>query len=109
MHELSLMEHIVETCSERAGGRQVLGIMLEVGTLSCVMPEALVFCFEVCARDTPLAGSRLEIIRLPGRARCRGCGADFELDDLLQGCGCGSYDLEITAGEELRIKQMEVA
>jgi hydrogenase nickel incorporation protein HypA/HybF len=109
MHELGLMQHIVETCGAEARGAKVERITIEVGALSGVMPEALAFCFEVCIEGTPLAGSRLEIVRLPGRARCRGCGAGFELNDLLQGCGCGSYDLEVTAGEELRIKQMEVA
>jgi len=109
MHELGLMQHIIETCRAEARGARVELITVEVGTLSGVMPEALAFCFELCVEDTPLAGARLQLVRTPGRARCRACGAEFELNDLLQGCDCGSYHLAITAGQELRIKQMEVA
>jgi hydrogenase nickel incorporation protein HypA/HybF len=109
MHELTLTQSIVEACSERAGGARVRRVTLEIGRLTCVAPEALRFCYEVCAEGTALAGSELEIVEIAGRARCRACGADVLLDDLLSACACGAYDLERLAGEELRIKEMELA
>lgn len=108
MHELSITQSIVEICSEHAAGARINRITVEVGQLTCVMPDALRFCFEVCTDGTPLAGSELEIIQIPGRARCRKCGAEMSLSDLLASCDCGSYDLEYTSGEDLRIKEMEV-
>ena len=109
MHELSITRSIVEACSERARGARVLRVTLEVGTLSCIMPDALRFCFDVCTRGTPLDGSRLEIFSVPGRARCRECGAELELKSLLDACPCGAFDLDVRQdGEGLIIKSMEV-
>jgi hydrogenase nickel incorporation protein HypA/HybF len=108
MHELSITQSIVEACAARAGGARVGRVTLEVGRLTCVMPEALRFCYDACTEGTGLEGSELEIIEISGRGRCRACGDEVALDDLLSPCGCGSYDLELIAGEDLRIKEMEL-
>lgn len=109
MHELSLTRSIVETCSQRAGDARVLRVTVEVGALSCVLPEALRFCYDVIAADTPLAGSELEIIHVPAHSRCRSCGQDVAMRDLLSICCCGSSDLEPPqGGDQLRVKSMEI-
>ena len=109
MHELSVIQSIVEACSQRAGDARVTRVTLQVGTLACVMPDALRFCYDVAVEGTPLEGSELEIIRIPGRSRCRACGSDVEMDDVLACCPCGSVDLERPrGGDELRIKSMEI-
>lgn len=108
MHELSLTASIVEACAERAGGARVGRVTVEIGRLTCVVPDALRFCFDLCAEGTSLEGSKLEIVEVRGRARCRDCGDELPLDDLLTPCGCGSHDLELLAGEDLRIKDMEL-
>jgi len=108
MHELSLTQSIVEVCGERAAGARVRCVTLEIGRLTCVLPDALRFCYDVCTAGTGLEGSALEIIEVRGRARCRACGAEVALDDLLTPCACGSHDLQCLAGEELRIKEMEL-
>ncbi len=108
MHEFSLASSIVEACSARAGDARVGRVTLEIGRLTCVMPDALRFCFELCTEGTPLAGAELEILDIGGRARCHACGAELELSDLFSACGCGSHDLQWLAGEELRIKEMEL-
>jgi hydrogenase nickel incorporation protein HypA/HybF len=108
MHELSITRSIVDICSERAAGARVARVTLEIGRLICVLPDALRFCFDVCAEGTCLAGSKLEIVRIAGRARCRACGDEVALDDFLTPCGCGSHDLHYLAGEDLRIKEMEL-
>ncbi|MDB5981111.1 MAG: hypA [Pseudomonas sp.] len=109
MHELSLTHSIVEACSERAGNARVLRVTLEVGSLSGVMPDALRFCYDVVTEGTPLQGSTLEIIRIRGVSRCRDCGAEVEMDDILSSCTCGSVNLERPhGGNQLRIKSMEI-
>lgn len=109
MHELAVTQSIVEVCSERAMGARVLRVTLEIGTLACVMPESLRFCYDVAVEGTPLEGSELEIIRIPARSRCRDCGMEVEMDDILSSCACGSNDIEPpNGGEELRIRSMEV-
>ena len=109
MHELSIANAIVEACAERATGSRVVRVRLEIGRLSGVLPDAVRFSFDVCARDTAVEGAELEIIETPGRARCRDCGREVAMGGLIGLCGCGSTDLLVIAGEELKIKEMELA
>ena len=82
---------------------------LDVGKLSGVVPDALAFCFDLVAAGTPLEGAGLEISEPPGRAHCRRCDAEFGLDSPILLCGCGSADVDVLAGQELRIRSVEVA
>ncbi|GAC1376333.1 MAG: hypothetical protein NVSMB32_18920 [Actinomycetota bacterium] len=63
----------------------------------------------MCSAGTPLEGAKLEIIEVPGRASCRSCGNELDLVDMIALCTCGSADLEILGGQELIIKDVEVA
>jgi hydrogenase nickel incorporation protein HypA/HybF len=109
MHELSIANGIVEICAEHAGDARVTRVRLEIGQLSAVMPDAVRFCFDVCARNTVVEGAALEIIETPGRAVCRDCGCEVALVQLVGRCVCGSANLRVIAGEELKIREMEVA
>lgn len=102
------MESLVTMVTEEVGDARVTTVRLEVGRLSCVVPEALLFCFDVCTYDTPLAGAVLEIIEIPGRARCRSCGESLSVDACMAACGCGSVDLDVLTGDELRLREVEV-
>src|SRR6478735_3894405 len=70
MHELALTQSIVEMVAEHAQGRTVKRVTLEVGKLTCVMPDALRFCFDLVAAGTALDGAKLDIREIEGRARC---------------------------------------
>ena len=109
MHELGITRHIVALCAEHAQGATVRRVRVQIGQLSVVMPDAVRFCFEVCARGTPLEGAALEIVEVPGRGRCRACGDELALAEPFGCCPCGSVDLELVAGEELMVQEMEVA
>ena len=109
MHELSIANGIVEVCAERAMGAKVLRVTLEIGKLSAVMPDALRFCFDVCAQDTLVEGAALEIVETPGRALCRDCGGEVALGSFFGCCPCGSTNLRVIAGEELKLREMEIA
>lgn len=109
MHELAITEEIVDILRRRAGERKVRRVVLEIGKLSAVLPDAVRFCFDLCAEGTPAEGAALEILEPPGRARCRACGGEVALDRPFGRCGCGSSDLDWISGEELRIREMEVA
>lgn len=109
MHELSITRNIVAICAEHARGLAVQRVCIEVGRHSSVMPEALRFCFDVVSNGTALEGATLEIVEVAGRARCRSCGAEFAFDQVAARCACGSYALDRLAGEELRIREMELA
>jgi hydrogenase nickel incorporation protein HypA/HybF len=87
----------------------VLRVRLEIGRFSCVTPEALRFCFDICAKDTVVEDAVLEIVAIPGRARCRGCGDVFDIASFSERCACGETDLSVVSGEELILKEMEIA
>ncbi len=108
MHELSITQSLVEACSDEAGGARVARVTVEIGCLCGVMADAVRFCFDVCVQGTSLEGSRLEIVPVPGRAHCRDCDAVMAVDDWLALCACGSADLELSGGDDLRIKEMEM-
>jgi hydrogenase nickel incorporation protein HypA/HybF len=109
MHELSIANGIVEMCAECAGDARVIRVRLEIGRLSAVLPDAVRFCFDVCARNTVVEGAELEIIETQGLALCRDCNHEVPMAALVGRCTCGSANLRVIAGEELRIKDMELA
>lgn len=109
MHELSITQGIIDLCLEHAGGRRVRSLQVEIGELGSVVPEAVEFCFEACSRETLLEGARLNIIRVPGMGRCRECGQETPLAELYAPCRhCGGNRVTVMAGEELRVREIEV-
>jgi hydrogenase nickel incorporation protein HypA/HybF len=112
VHELSLAQsvvEIVENAAAREAFLRVRRVWLEVGVLSCVEPEAMRASFEAVARGTLADGAVLELIRVPGRARCPTCGTVSPLEAREDACpSCGAYGLRPIAGTELRVRELEV-
>ena len=113
MHEMALSESILQILEEQArvqGFSRVRRVRLEVGALSCVEPEALRFHFEVVTRGSLAEGADLEILPVPGSGWCLPCQRPVEVHSALDACPhCGGYQVEVTGGEELQVKDLEVA
>lgn len=109
MHELALAESLVDLILERTEGSRVQVVRLEVGKMTMVVPEALRFCFEVASKGTPLEVADLEILEVEGRGKCRTCMGEVALAGAVAFCPCGSSDVEILGGNELLLKEVEVA
>jgi hydrogenase nickel incorporation protein HypA/HybF len=108
MHELGIAQNVVELVADHAQ-RKVTRVVLEIGRLSAILPDSIRFCFDVCAEGTVVAGAALEIIEIPGRARCQSCGQELLLDKPFGQCACGSSDLDWLSGDELRVREYEVS
>jgi hydrogenase nickel incorporation protein HypA/HybF len=108
MHELAITQSVVATVSEQLGSAKVTAVTLEIGLLSGVVADSVRFCFDLCAQGTTLEGARLEIVEVPGRAYCRQCHTEVEIEDSIPLCPCGSADLDIRSGQQLKITQVEV-
>jgi hydrogenase nickel incorporation protein HypA/HybF len=112
MHEMSLCEGILQVIEDHAAQQRfakVCRVRLEIGALAGVEIEALRFGFEVVTRNTIAEGAMLDIITLPGRAWCLGCSQSVAVQQRFDACpDCGSYQLQISGGDELRIKDLEV-
>jgi hydrogenase nickel incorporation protein HypA/HybF len=66
MHELAIATDIIEACEEASAGATVRRVVLEIGRLSPVAPEAVRFCFELAGAGTVAEGATLEICQTDG-------------------------------------------
>lgn len=113
MHEMSLAEgilQVVEDTARASSASAVRAVRLRIGALSHVEPDALRFCFGAVTNGTLAAGARLEIDSEPGRAWCMPCGESVPLGRLGDACPrCGSYQLQVTEGDAMRVAEIEIA
>jgi hydrogenase nickel incorporation protein HypA/HybF len=109
VHELSITQSVVEAVMERIPDAAVTCVRLDIGALSGVVPDSVRFCFDLVTEGTNLEGARLEITQHAGRCRCHKCGKEFEPDDLIALCPCGSADVAVITGQQLQIASVEVA
>jgi hydrogenase nickel incorporation protein HypA/HybF len=109
MHEMAITQSVVEAVCEHAAGRRVLSVRIEIGALCAVVPDSVRFCFDLATEGTVADGARLDLDIPPGSARCRDCGLHFAVADPILLCRCGSADVEVLTGRELKILSMEVS
>jgi hydrogenase nickel incorporation protein HypA/HybF len=109
MHELSITEGIVAAVTDKLPDRKITLVRLEIGALSGVVADSVRFCFDLVTEGTSLEGANLEIIEPPATCRCRDCGGEFEPDGPIVLCSCGSADVAILTGTDLRILSVKVA
>ena len=113
MHELSLVESILQIVDEYAakdGFARVTSLRLSFGKLSCVVPQALSFAFEVQSKGTRAEGAVLELEILPAAIHCLACEKDVEIDRFEAQCPlCRGYEVLLVRGtEELKLIELDV-
>jgi len=112
MHELSLLESIIDLVEEehrKHPFQQVRMIRIKVGALAMAMPESLRFCFAIVAGGSIAHGARLEIEEVAGAGWCGRCCCSVVLTERYGPCPkCGNAPLHVTAGEELQLADIEV-
>jgi len=109
VHELAIAEGLVDAVTERLPGQRIRCVRLEIGPLSGVVADSVRFCFDLVAEGTSLEGAALEITEPPAACHCRACGADFELSGPLALCPCGSAQVAVLTGADLKITSVLVA
>lgn len=113
MHEMSLCEGIrrlIEDQARRHEFERVKTVRLEIGRFACVEKPALEFAFDVVMRGSVAEGATLVMLDLPGRAMCYDCACVVEIEDRLDPCPrCGGGRLMPVAGDEMKLKELEVA
>jgi hydrogenase nickel incorporation protein HypA/HybF len=112
MHELSIAMSIVDMAQEEAERRDVKidAVHLELGLLSGVVAEALLFSYEMACSGTRLEGSQLVIKNVPIEVYCPTCKAQKTLSSMQWFCcpECGTPTAEVIHGRELVITALEV-
>ena len=94
MHELAITEGVVDAVTGRLPGSKITCVRLEIGALSGVVADSIRFCFDLVTEGTDLQGARLEITEPAGRCKCR---------------VCGSADISVLNGQDLKITSVLVA
>lgn len=112
MHEMALAEGIlqlVEDTARREHAQRVKLVVLEIGQLSTVEPDALKFCFEAVTKGSIADTATLEIVHVPGTGWCMECAATLPMQELFGTCPqCGGYQMQATGGTEMRVKEIEI-
>jgi len=113
VHEMALAEGVLQLIEDAAREQdfaRVSAVWLEIGQLSGVEVEAMKFCFDAVTRDSIAAGATLEIIAVPGTGWCMACARTVPMAEVFGACPqCGGYQMQVTGGTEMRVKELEVA
>ena len=113
MHEMSLcegMRQVIEDQARAHSVKRISRVRVEIGRFAGVEVQALHFAFDVVMRGSVAEGAELVTINLPGRALCYDCMKQVEINERLDPCpDCGGGKLMPEGGDEMRIKDLEVA
>jgi hydrogenase nickel incorporation protein HypA/HybF len=113
MHEASIAISLLETVSalcRQEGYDSIESVRLRIGKAAGILPDALLFAFDVAKAGTIASQAELiiEFVLLGGC--CNDCGSQFESDErFIYSCpACNSSAIKITRGNEMQIIDMEV-
>lgn len=113
MHEMSLaggILKIVDDAAAREPFARVEKLHVEAGALSGVEVESLRFALQAIAPGTRLEGAEIVIDQPPGRAWCMRCNGTVTIASRTDACPqCGGWQLQPTAGTELKVVDLMVA
>lgn len=85
-------------------------VTVAAGALRQITPDSLALYYELLTRDTPAAGSRLQVRQVPITARCRACGWEGPVELPVFRCGgCNDPGIDVLTGRELLVESMQVA
>jgi len=112
MHELSIVESILEVAEEKArevNSASIRVIKLRLGEFTAIAREALEFAFEVAQQGTLAEHARLEIEVVPMVLHCVVCDVGPQptkpVSFICPQCG---FPLKIVSGKELQIEFIEI-
>ncbi len=112
MHEMGITQNILDSIFAHAkehDAKKVTRVKLEFGEMTQVVPDSILFYFELLGKDTIIEDAKIDIDIIPTTAKCSNCGQDFKVEDMIFICPkCGSFGTEILAGREMNIKSIEV-
>jgi hydrogenase nickel incorporation protein HypA/HybF len=112
MHEMSIAESLVDLIEEQGRSQRfsrVTLIRLKLGALGHVEPEALRFCFDAVSHGTIAEGADLDLQTVAGKGRCAACGRVVAITARYDICPiCRQGHVQMSAGDELRLAELEV-
>jgi len=112
MHELAICQALiaqVESVAQSENASRVVRIHLEIGPLSGVEPQLLQHAYPLAAAGTVAADAELIVDTSPVRVSCPSCESQTGALPNRLICGvCGDWQVEVTSGDELLLKRLEL-
>lgn len=111
MHELAIAQNILQIAREEAKKLSLDGcverIYFRAGRLNAVIPDILVFNFDVIKVDFPeFKETSLEVEQIPISIRCKDCQIEAELEEPVFVClECGGA-VEVLSGQEMFVDRI---
>ena len=80
MHELAVTQSILDIAlrhAQGAGAQRIIAIDLVIGDLTGFVDDSIQFYFDFLSGETLAKGAKLRFERIPPRAQCHECGAEY--------------------------------
>ncbi|HEC17630.1 MAG TPA: hydrogenase maturation nickel metallochaperone HypA [Sedimenticola sp.] len=114
MHEFSICRDILAAALEEyraldPAPKRLKAVRVVAGGMHQIIPEYLATAYGILSRDTPAAGSKLDLVIKPVTGRCRECGWEGEIvPPFFQCAACGALAIDLMQGRELYLDRLEV-
>ena len=112
MHEMSIAEGILDITLETMKNNDasiVHSVQLDLGLMSGVEPDALLFCWDAVTKGTPAENSKIDIHTIPIKGQCLDCDAVFDVQDYKFICPhCESHFVNTIGGRELQVTSIDI-
>ena len=121
MHEYSVATEIYEVILKTAiknDAKKVTSVDLELGELTHINPDQLIFCLEIMAEGSLMENATLNLVKIPSKVKCK-CGYEGVLDnkrypmlsDLAFNLGCpecGNPVPNLISGKEINVRNIKI-
>jgi len=111
---MSLAVNILKIAAKELSNRgiekmKMRALTLSVGKMTQVVPESLKYALEILGKSEGFDNVSYIIMDCPLEVECRDCGFNRKLSEVEMACGsCGSFNLKMTGGRELKIDSIDV-
>jgi hydrogenase nickel incorporation protein HypA/HybF len=103
------VREIVQDTAAANGAVRVKTVRLEIGKLAQVELESMRFAFDVVKRGSLAEDAALDIVEADGTAWCMACSTAVVITQRGDACPhCGSYQLQVTGGDRMRVMDIEI-
>ncbi len=121
MHEFSIASEIVNNvldAAQKSDGRKVLAVQLEIGELTLLNIEQVIFLVKELFKDSIAEGAKIKVRIVKARVSCEACEykgkGRFNQENLsshfaLLSCPrCNSLQVKVEKGRECLLKRIQV-
>ena len=110
MHEISIAENIIKLIQNEYGNSEfkIKEIFVQVGELSGIIPDTLIFAFDQLKNDTKFSDTKINVEIIKCKLKCNNCGREYEisLSDITKCENCGSDDFILIGGTDIILSRI---